>query len=89
MLLFVGWIVAVFALPNFEAPDQSRVTNVVRNQDFRAVIMRGDNLRYYMRRQEFENFPYPDRPALMKEMASEWCKKADQTYLPSVYVYDI
>jgi hypothetical protein len=88
-LVVAVWLIIVFFLPFFEAPDQSRLSAYATNSDFRAIIMRGDNLRYYMRRDEFEKIPYPDRAAAMKEISTPWCKEADKAFLPSVYLYDI
>jgi hypothetical protein len=88
-LLFFGWIVAVIFLPNFEASDQSLFDKFATSENFRAILMRGDNLRFYVTRDVFESVPYPDRSGLMKEIAAEWCKKASYTFLPSVYLYDI
>jgi hypothetical protein len=88
-LLLFAWIVAIFVLPNFESRDQSQLANYANDANIRAVHMAGDNLRYYMKRQEFETVPYPDRPALMKEIAAAWCSKSSYWFLPSVYLYDI
>ena len=75
-------------LPYYEADDETR-NNVPQIMGFRAVLMRGDNLRYYIKREPYEMVPYPDRPAFLKEIASDWCKQANLAFLPSVYLYDI
>jgi len=97
----LSWLGLRYFLPApfIEARDQSRLnTSAVVDHmmflsdspaDFRTVIMAGDNLRYYMKRSEFEKIPYPDRPALIKEMAIPWCNEASLVFLPRVYFYDI
>jgi len=67
---FVAWIVAVIALAFYELPNQSGLNNPAISPYFRAVLMGGYNLRYYMTRGEFENILYPNRPALIKEITA-------------------
>jgi len=43
----------------------------------------------YIEREVLEAIPYPDRPAVMKEIADKWCKKASPIFLHSVYLHDI
>jgi hypothetical protein len=55
----------------------------------RADQRRGQNLRLYVAKTDFERIPYPDREPIIGYISEPSCEQANNLFLPSVYFYDI
>lgn len=56
----------------------------------RVQPYRGNNMRIYMKKGEFESVAYPDRAEFVASLGKTWCKNVDSFwFLPSVYIHDI
>jgi len=62
------------------------------NTALRIEPRRGDNLEIYLRKDDFESVPYPDRADFVKAIGKAWCDNTGEDWhwlLPSVYMKDI
>ena len=72
-----------------EAAVRLTLASVMPDVDPRLEFLEGSNLDIYITRKEFEEIPFPDRPATVEKVGKAWCEKVDHTYLPVVQIRDI
>lgn len=55
----------------------------------RIEFLQGANLNIYLKRQEFESIPFPDRSDAVRRIGKAWCEKVEGAFLPAIKIRDI
>ena len=68
---------------------ESKLSEIVSTSVVRLEALGGYNLDIYIKQDEFEAVPYPDRAAVVEQVGKAWGDKVEHTYLPAVRFRDM
>jgi hypothetical protein len=52
-------------------------------------FLQGANLNVYLKRQDFERIPFPDRAGAVTRIGKAWCANVEHTFLPAIKIRDV